>query len=453
MLQYDSLIPDCRPISFPAGISARCPNHWGAHTLHLRSFTCGIPAAIRGITHLELTSSVTESKSVESVSLLLSLLAVACPSLHQLQIAGDYKRGMLASFGTSCANLSCLKVLTNISDDTLEALHHIMPHLTHCCCQLPELDDESAFSTFNATSLPDAGPCCLSLLSCTSLTHLDLGCCGLTTEMWYALPLGLRQLRCSLSSNPPARLKTLANLKLFDCYCDDAMEVDLSIVVALLCAAPQLSGLHLSGWGHDAQGEVRGPVRHTCVGVSCPLNDILELFLLHDRILAGLSVSCTLPCGKHFQGVILSFWNIEDSVVEEEELHGQRVSGYLATLPAFPAFTRLEFWCPCSKSSKLPITPTIASVFPNLTFLLVNLDKSFTNDDLVDLGACTSLQHLAFNGARVTPVALAMLCTRLVALKTLRLTSCVGAGIPITDGKELEHVLRAWGSKVEISVV
>lgn len=105
-------------------------------------------------------------------------------------------------------------------------LPEILPQLTRC--KVHEVI---------RTSLSYARPCCLSLLTCTPLTSLDVGKPLLTPELWRALPAGLRVLRCSLEEEWPGGI-VLNNLQ-------HLPFVQLRSLVAVMRMAPQLMRLEI----------------------------------------------------------------------------------------------------------------------------------------------------------------------------------------------------------------
>lgn len=81
--------------------------------------------------------STSENSSEEDVSCLLSVLALVCPRLQQLQVSPNVDRQLLAAFGTSCSELTCLRVLFGTQSEAFEQLHVSMPNISHCYLEAP----------------------------------------------------------------------------------------------------------------------------------------------------------------------------------------------------------------------------------------------------------------------------------------------------------------------------
>lgn len=396
-------------------------------------------SAIRSITRLELESQCMQSSSAADIAELLSLLAPACPAVQQLQVAGDIRRRVFAALGASCNSLSCLQVKHGVTSEALQQLHLLLPRLTHCsiAAQLPI--DAAA-----------AEQCCLGLLSCSSLTHVNLGSRCLTPKMWRALPPGLRELQCSLECSPPTST-TFPNLQHVKCqYRLSDCDLELAKLVAFLRLAPELHTLLLSLNEREpsedhSHGEISvDTAAH--LAVPCSSGSIQDLLYLHERVMAGLAISSAFRGGGVSKGVNICMEDNEDDVGFQDD----GIAGFLAMLPAMPAFSRLILWSMIAQPSFASITQGVTAAFPNITSLAIELAQTVTSENLTHLGALSALQHLYVNEAHVTTSSLIMLCNRMPHLKVLTLEEC---DVSVHDGEVLQSLLRHWGSTVKISVL
>lgn len=443
--------------SSSSGLSAQRSNRWDAHIMCMCCFVHGMATVIRGVTRLDIMTPSITSSSEEAMTKLSSLLAPACPALQQLQVNADVGRGLLANFGAACPNLSSLKVMTAPMGDSLRQLHCIMPRLTHCSCGYTELPKHSRFYTDS----PETGPCCLALLSCASLTHMDFGPHSPTPEMWQALPLCLQGLHCAIPSSPPAGLVALKKLKLLEIYCKDKYGVGIGLLVSILRGAPEVQSLILSDlgwkqvdWGHNMEESHN----HARIGVPCMQASIQDLVFLHTCVLAGLTVTSNSLRGGSFAGVSFAL----RSGVEGEGDHPEdneeglsacntedNISWFVAKLPPLPAFKGLELFYPSdSRNEPYSITHRVASIFPNLRSLRIH-SSHIKDADLVPLRACQGLHHLLLYNARVSINSLQALCCHIASLKVLSLSSDTDCSLE-EDVEELQNVFQKWGSQVEI---
>lgn len=415
---------------------------------------------------------------------MLAILATACPALQQLQVSGQMTREVLAAFGSSCKRLSSLRIMSGLSTDTIEKLHLIMPQLTHCHLSIPD----DWLSQPNRHSFRPVGPCCKSLSSCTTLTHLDIaiGACTLSCSDWSALPPALIELKCALQTfsfdgEQPAAvacLQPLSKLQNLVCHCTRSGKRSPAILVAALRLAPSLQNLILSNvWKRAQQGD--GEL--TWIPMSCQLSTIPDLVSLHSRISAGLKVTYT-PNGVHgFQGINISLFddnyydtaiqNIENvfsgSEEEEEEQESDvitidkyvKISKFLAHLPPLPSFTHLTLSVLCLQEPFSWTAAKIPQAFPELTSLVLKFFISNQIESLAALGACTGLQHLTLEFSVLAPALMAPLCQHLTSLKELRLHECRHAPLQLiqtylcdADRASLQHKLQQQGSEVKVFV-
>lgn len=411
--------------------------------------------AIRSLTHLDIISPFSiRSDTAEPMAALLSLLAPMCPALQQLQVKGDVSRGLLVAFGESCRNLFSLKLVTGVSSDNLQ-LNLIMPRLTHCCYRAAHGDDtpesypDGAYEYYrNSQDLVE--PCCLALLSNTSLTHIDFGFITLRDEMWHALPPGLQSLRCALSDNmytPPADLVMMEKLQQLELCCSNGVKVDLGHLVQILSVAPAVRILHMTGWDPDIRGNMsHSGDPHTFIEVCITRDSISDLHFLHDRVLAGLAVTSATLEGEIVAGVSLNLISTRKFGAVEEQFFS-----FMENLPPFPEVSGLQVRCIENTRGEYPsITKLIASTFPSLTCLRIG-DRHIKDVDLVHLRVLAGLKFLSLPAAQLTTTALGFLCSRLDSLGVLHLTQDT-KGFFVEDGKALQRTLQEWGSHVEVLV-
>lgn len=378
---------------------------------------------------------------MEGLVAVLSQLGPACPALRHVTVTGSVGRPFLAALGASCSKLACLEVMDGRWGDELRQLHLILPALTHC-----KLAAEP--HTVRWAPIPRSGACCLSLLSCTSLTSLDVGTSSLTLEMWQALPPGLRELRCALDTDPPDDLTVLRSLQHLECYCHpDGNYVGLCRLAAVVHSAPHLRSLHIAGRG----GEADGSSLVSELLVEFAPSSISDMVYLNERIANGLVATSTLCAGGVFQGVTLHIVQRSYRYMEEEEDGTVDVVAYFRMLPTLPAFTGLVLTSDQATENFPAVAQGITSAFPNLRALALHLRACVNNKDLTRLGAFTALEHLSLEKADVNPSSLAMLCTRLGSLRMLRLKGCQDVGED--DGVALQSLLLEWGSKASVVVL
>lgn len=405
--------------------------------MQLRIFLREMGAAFRSITQLGINTQSTYSSSNSDMSIMLLQLAAACPAMQRLQVWGDIGRDPLAAFGAACPNLSCLHLSHELSSQTLQQLHLILPSLTQVRVQPPPSYRQYAFGQ------PPAGLYFLSLLTCASLTDIDVGHCSLTPEMWHALPTGLRALHCAFGREVICFSKTLDNLKYFGCYCQiDRNHVEGTCLVAVLHAAPGLLSLTLLGGG--GRMNIKNPRTHmSTVVMGCWPSDLPDLMYLHDRVAAGLNVTSTLNNGEDFCGLYLTLWHEAPPGFGPNRVPAQ----FMASLPQLPAVSGLVLDVVEGIEGALQdlSTLTISSIiarFPNLTHLTISHGDGTGLNKLVNLAACKGLQYLCLENVLVTPMQLAMLCSHLVYLKSVELNACKFSE---DDGTALERLQKAWG--------
>lgn len=394
--------------------------------------------AISGITRLEIDASLC-SDSAEVLAVLLSQLAPVCPALQQLNVKGDIGRGLLSALGEACSKLSCLEVVEGMADDALQQLHLVLPALTQVKIPNPALDEGSSLSTKSF---------CLALLSCTSLTSLDVSTSKLSASMWQALPTGLRELCCSLDDETPAGLRVLESLEHFQCLCNPAGNYTcLGSLVSVLRIAPHLKHLRVSGHAGNVD-DGSSLVSEVCT--ACVMSSIQDLVYLNDHVFSGLSVTSTLCVGQvDFPGLNLSLF--ASLVRVDNEVAAEGLEQYLAALPPLPAFTGLALACWDIRENVCTLARCIAAVFPNLKALHLSLPGSVGSRDMQHLGCFTALEHLSLEQADVSLTCLAVLCTHMPSLQSLCLKEC--NGFSTADGEDLQVLLSDWSSAAKVVVV
>lgn len=421
-------------LSLPlAGGMFRGMDCWSAHRLHLQCFMSGMSGSIRNVTHLGITlpPSVGSSKERQGISELLSKLGSACPALHQLMVSGDIDRSLLAASGAYCNHLTSLKVMDSVPGDALMGLHLILPQLSHCTLVpaspiYTNTDDENDFAV--------ASPCTLSLLSCTMLTDLDVGPCTLTPEMWHALPPGLRKLQCSFVDEEPSHLTLLTNLESLTCYCphNNIDGPSLRNLVAILHVSPNLRTVSFVSGELESSGN-----RLLWMAGRCVPSTKLNLIYLNERVETGLKI-IAIPCkGAEHRGVNVWLWAGLHANPELNEPQDASIAEFLAQLPPLPMITGLKTSSDYDHPSDASITGYLADVFTNLDTL--DLSFAINSTSLRNLIRCSALQHLILGEAQVCLVSLTLLCSQLVALKSLSLSSC--HGVDAAEGVLLQQQL------------
>lgn len=403
----------------------------------------GMGAAIRNVTHLDLTlpPSIDDLAEREGLCELLNQLAASIPALQQLQVAGNISRDLLASFGASCSRLHILRVLDGLPSKSLVDLHLILPHLTHCALipetSTPENDDD----------FPETSPCIMSLFSCTALTDVDVGPSSLSPDMWHALPPGLRRLQCSFIDKQPANLSPLTSLASLTCHCQSVNSTGPSIrhLVPILRVAPNLKAVTFL-----CEDSMLGDYSALWMGARCVPSTLLNLVYLDERALAGLTITSILQ-GAERKGINVRLWASSEVSPDLHERQDISVSEFLAQLPHLHGITGLLLSSDFPHASDHLITAQTAVGFPNLDTLEVDIPLAINSTTLAHLGPCSALQHLTFHGALVCPASLALLCARMAALKSLDMTEC--EGFTNAAGASLQEQLHVWGFGVTVTVV
>lgn len=396
----------------------------------------GMMAAIGSITRLSISIPPCAIGNTQGVdpSFLLFRLAAACPALQHLQVEG-VTRDLISAFGTSCSSLYSLQVMGGIPSESLLHLHLILPSLTHCLVEAP------LFAPM-ATSVV-ARPCTLAVLSCASLTDLDIGCSSLTRAMWQALPLGLRRLQCAINGDVPSLSNPLTSLTSFTCHCPCHAGVSLRNMVQLLRMAPMLQHIILS-----CQAEEAGDFSMWLVGRCLP-STFTNLVYLNERALAGLIVNLLPFNGPQIQGINVRLW-ASDATHEDGEPQDGSIEDFFAQLPPLKGITGLRVSNEDTNGDDRVLAGMIADLFPNVDVLDLELEGVISSIHLTHLGRCVVLRHLTLRGAIVCPSSLSILCTKLTALKDLCLIDC--GLFTAEDGVLMEEQLRVWGMDVSVSV-
>ncbi|MEW5319448.1 MAG: hypothetical protein WDW38_010599 [Sanguina aurantia] len=283
------------------GMLPVCQTGQDAHTVQLRLFLMVMRTAIQNVWRLELTLTAMDHRSADDVAQLMDLVVLATPSLQQLKVTGFVSRALLASFGASCTKLCNLEVSggpTKLWQD----LHSIMPGVT----ELGVREFHRPYSHVSKRAIAS----CLSQLSSTVLTHLNLGPFTPTLSMWNALPNRLKQLHCTLDGGIPDDVRVLDSLTHLTYLrttrlgmpIHRANRFALRTLADILRLAPQLKSVTLVGEVDSAAPTPDIP--H--VMAECTRFTFKNLLLLHERVLAGLVVTSTLGPAAH--GLHLHLW-------------------------------------------------------------------------------------------------------------------------------------------------
>lgn len=414
---------------------------WSAHAQQLRCFTRGLGTGIlRCVTRVEIIlQSMSNQAPSESGVLAVALrpcwelglaalfitLAPACPSLQQLRITGGLDRGLLEVFGEeACSKLTRLEVEA-LSRDALEDLDLIMPNLRHCTLIAPD----------PGAPLTEA-ICCSAILSCASLTSIDLGTCRAYFDDSHPFPSGLVELMCSLGPRQPRGLRSLSSLLRLSIRCNlDEKNVELDSLAAFLHAAPALQSLHILGVEPQDSETFSLSVSMTCVPES-----IADLALLSDRICSGLAVTVThAPVGGAqplVTGIVLQLNDLQ--------------SGFLASLPQLRGFESIILSETAEASTPGDILNGIHTAFPSLSSLVVAHMYELGDLHLSSLSACSSLRELTLEWADVTAHGVTTLCCCLPTLLVLTVVRCLNCS---EEEDALRQLLLAWNLHTEITII
>lgn len=388
----------------------------------LHCFVHGMTQAISHVTHLDLDMFLmgayrhsSHGLSTDSLSVLLSSLAPSCTTLQHLCVVGFLGRSLLGAFGTYCSKLASLEV-TSQYRHTLQQLHMILPGLTHCTfkpCNSKQFYQESLYE----------------VLSCVSLTSINMGTIQISKKIWQALPDGLVHLTCSAPEDLLMSLKDLSCLLHFIMHCESCNNgVFLTSLMAMLQAASALQTLKMLGTEHTTEQVI------TLCG-SCTSAGISDIAHLNTLIQAGLDVDfLSIHDGKQVctHDVMLDICGFHPKLFD---------------LNPIPAVTCLSL----QDSYEFPkhAFQGISTVFPNLEYLCLKQLDPFSNCHLLPLVKCSKLRCLKLADMDMSPIGVTMLCSYLPLLEGLIIEDCTDldqAGVA-----HLQDVVDAWGVGAQIN--
>lgn len=430
-----------------AGVLSRSHTH--THTAHaeqLHSFLRVMGPAIKTVQTLELSLTSLPSALVEELTPMLAPLLLACRAV-QLKVIGPISRESLAALGASCSNPCTLEV-SAVPIAAVQGLQKIMPRLSHLLVH--------QFNRPHAHISQRALACCLSQLSSTVLTELNLGPFTPTLGMWTALPQGLKRLHCSLDGGIPDDVRVLASLSHLshlrhtshDQRVHRNNRLALKTLADILSLAPQLSSITLVGDASCDSDDVDIP--H--IMVECTDANIPNLILLHSRVQAGLVITSNLGPGTETSGLLLHLW-IEDGE-DDEYWCKPGIASYLGSLPRFPAFTAVMVEDLCERMQDECVSDQLSKCFPSLTSLDMRQDYGMSpkEHEIGNPHALTTLQNLTLHGQAGPDDLedLAEICARVPSLRTLKL-ACSGT-VPAEAKVSLQAMLQAQGSILDVTL-
>lgn len=429
-----------------AGVPSPSNSKHSAHAEQLHSFLRVMGSAIKTVQTLELLLTSLPYALVEELTPMLAPLMLACPAVR-LKVAGPISRELLAALGASCSN-PCTLDVSAVPIAVVQDLQKIMPSLSHL--HVHQFNRPHAHVSVRALAS------CLSQLSGTALTELNLGPFTPTLGMWTALPQGLTRLHCSLDGGIPDDVRVLASLShltyLRHTYHDQRVHrtnrFALRTLADLLALAPQLRSLALVGEA-DCDGD---DVDIPHVMVECTDANIVNLKLLHSAVQAGLVITSHLGAGTKAHGLLLHLW-IEDGE-DDKYWYKRGIAAYLGSLPCFPAFDAVMVEDLCERMQDSSTSEELLTSFPSLTSLDMRRDYDMFCEDHEPgtLHAFTALRNLTLHGQAEPEdlVELAEICTHVPSLRTLRL-ACSGT-VPAEAQVSLQVMLQAQGSILDVTL-
>lgn len=352
--------------------------------------------------------------------MLLSRLGSACPALQQLQLNGTVDRELVAMFGVSCSRLSHLVIRNATHVDTFRQLHLLLPCLSHCK-MMYDAEQNMLESGF-----------CLAVLTCKTLTGLNIGRRNLCFEGVEMLPPALNELECAFADNPPtALLPHLRALRKLVLHIENVTNsIKLPTLAGVLHAAPGLRSLHMSGRNAiDYYDDRLGVV------LECTHASVADLLLFSNRIEAGLVVTAEDRQSKKPISLELQLNNLQP--------------GFLNFLPPLPAFTSVVL-NGTPMLSYFEMIQGVDTAFPNLDCLEVSRVYKLDDLQLTHLASCSALRSLTLDSVDVSPIGLTMFCSRLPSLRLLTIKNCSRCHIGV---KQMVKVFEAWGLHIQVMMV
>lgn len=343
--------------------------------------------------------------------------------------------------------------LPHFQTTTLEKLPNLLPHLSSLTARYKPSSRPEKRQAWEANN---SKAVCKALKSCPGILGLDIGSLPITEDIWMALPVGLASLSCWTPADItrdvwPAR----AGLRKLGLKCS----LELSELVALLAAAPNLSVLQLTS--------------PHIVTASLSCTHAAELQYLENRLFSGLALADLPPeagpaaaaAGRAPVGSC-KLWLSFTVLQGEREVTDKTDEDYEHEMPVFmaahmptplPSFTVVEFTNEGGDTMEEGVMGETADlshlsrVFPNLQEL------SITNMDLVYETKVTPVQALlkckALRTVKLESVDgftggdLQVLCAGSRALRSVDLCGCRGVSI-----KEEERVYKAGGTVAGVAV-
>ncbi|MEW5309044.1 MAG: hypothetical protein WDW38_000956 [Sanguina aurantia] len=213
---------------------------------------------------------------------------------------------------------------------------------------------------------------------------------------WSRLPPNLQHLVCQgffsapaavCASNTPA-LSSLLTLR------TDGTQLPLESICQLLRAAPALQSL-------STVGEAR-PIRVSNFTIECPLASAsvgFDLSLLHERMLAGLSIKAIL----RVEG--------GGGVAARADI--------ISALPSMSLFKRGSFVSLGRADLQL-----LLKKFPNVEEVILSSIQGMDDIGMQDLTVCPKITELLFEFCGMGAIGMIRLCRRLPALKKVSCGGC-----------------------------
>lgn len=362
---------------------------------------------------VEHTSTLTE---------VLTPLAMACPAVEQLHVAGSVGRSVLAALSTSCKLTSLEIGSCDVPIASLERLHLLLPRLSH----LKLLPPSRVFGRFDERQ-PRFDPFYVyqgyanhvlrACYDCQLLTDLDApwvmeGGTSLPVRLQHACLAGADSYHGN--PNPPPQTGRNAELQALTLHCERSTTFD-SVLARVLEASPLLTSLRLV-----TATECARPLTCMVLLTSC-------VIALQERTQQGLTISAFNSAGTQVELCLV--------ICAEYTFLGQDVSQYPdVSVEHSDLEQRLLQLSSCQVTvfQRLVIADAIAGhsfyllpkIFPQITFLVFSR-CALGPVELRMLASFTSLLHLEFNRCRdLTTAALSELFAQLPLLKCVGLEGC-----------------------------
>lgn len=338
---------------------------WGAHKTQMDAFVSCMTAALRGVTDVKIVSDRS------TMELDMCQLALACPALRQVWVNGHIGVKVLNSFGAQCAGLNKLK----LSQATC-----FFP--IGSCVVLPALEH------LEVLGLPDAyiqyGT--RRVLKDCLLTTLTAPGMHVRAELWNLLPVGLRDLECTVCKCLPADAKILPCLLTLTAHSlQRRSTVNLRAIASLVERCPALAKLEVLTWPH----ELPDLPAHTYLATHCGPLCGEALVYMDGRVSAGLDFKLNL--------MLIAGSVIGTDADADAAMGFLTLSDFISSLSRpLTSITRLMLDS-SEKTADHELSADFVRIFPGLRFMCLLANTCFKDIDLQRVSKLPVLECLSMS--------------------------------------------------------